>query len=352
MTPSDDILDLLGRYATGSLTEEERQRLFDAALHDQELFEELAREQELKLLLDQPGAKNRMIRALEPPRRKAGWVFGLAATAAMSVAIMIVLLRPSPKPTPVSVARVEPPAPVVQTAIAPEPVQRESDKGTRRVQALNKMVKSESGRVAPSAKAKATVADQESPSGVPNVAAPKMAASNTAAPNVAAPNVDQPAKDALKKQEIQVQAAPPASQTSQTLEVAQSAQQFTPAQQAVGGPRQIAQQSRAMKTAGLLDRKTSGFGFHYSLAIKGRLIIVPSADGYLFVKSADGTVLFSRKQIAAAIKIDVPLPDAVDSVTITFSATDSQVQTTPIARTESEGVVDGAAQAIQLKIKP
>jgi hypothetical protein len=330
MTPSDDILDLLGRYAAGSLTEEERQRLFDAALNDQELFEELAREQELKLLLDQPGAKNRMIRALEPPRRKTAWIFGIAATALASVAIMIVLLRPSPKFTPVSVARVAPPAPVIQTAIAPSPVVARSEKSSRRDLEPKPTAKSrpEPARAAPSAKNKVAVADQESASTVANTAAP---------------NVEQ-LKDAVKKQEVQGQAA-------QTVEVTKAAQQFVPAQQTpVGGPRQIVQQRSAMKAAGLVDRKTTGFGFHYSLATKGHLIIVPSADGYLFVKSADETVLFRRKQIAAAIKIDIPLPDAVDSVTITFSATDSQVQTIPIARTEPEGVVDGAAQAIQLKI--
>jgi hypothetical protein len=346
MTPSDDILDLLGRYATGSLTEEERQRLFNAALNDQELFEELAREQELKLLLDQPGAKGRMIRALEPPRRKTAWIFGIAATAAMSVAIMIILLRPSPKPTPVSVARVAPPAPVVQTAIAPAPALAKSEESSRRDLAPKDIANSrpEPARVAPSAKEKTTSADQESASKAPNVAAP----------NMAAPNMDQPAKDALKKEAIQVQAAPPPAPASQTVEVTQAAQQFAPTQQgAVGGPRQIAQQNRAVKAAALADRKTTGFGFHYSLATKGHLIIVPAADGYLFVKSGDGTVLFSRKQIAAAIKIDIPLPDAVDSVTLTFSASDSIVQTTPVARTEPDGVVNGGTNlAIQLKINP
>jgi hypothetical protein len=182
MTPSDDILDLLGRYATGSLTEEERQRLFDAALNDQELFEELAREQELKLLLDQPGAKGRMIRALEPPRRKTAWIFGIAATAAASIAIMMILLRPSPKPTPASVARVAPPAPVAETTMAPEPVRRESDKSSRLDLARNKIAKPEPSHVAPSAKTKAAVADQESPTAPPNAPA-----ANAPAPNVTEP---------------------------------------------------------------------------------------------------------------------------------------------------------------------
>jgi hypothetical protein len=336
MTPSDDILDLLGRYATGSLTEEERQRLFDAALSDQQLFEELAREQEIKMLLDEPGARQRIVRALEPPRRKSTWIFGVAATAALSVAMMIILLRPSPKPSPVTVARVAPPAPVVQTAIAPPPAPSKSEASSRRDSALEKSVRSEP------AKNKAAIADQPA---------------NDTAKNDAPTAEDAVKKDAVKKEAVQAPSAPPASSTSQTVEVTAApaqVQQFAPAQQgAVGGTRQIVQQSRALKPAALVDRKTAGFGFHYSIATKGHLIIVPAADGYLFVKSGDGTVLFSRKQIAAAIKIDVPLPDAVDSVTVTFSATDSQVQTTPIARTEPEGVVDGGTNlAIQLKINP
>jgi hypothetical protein len=298
------------------------------------------------MLLDQPGARSRMIRALEPPRRKTAWIFGLAATAAASVAIMIILLRPSPKLTQEQVARVAPPAPGVQTAIATAPALAKSEESSRRDGAPKEIAKAEPSRVAPSAKTKGIVTDQESVSAAPIVNAP----------NAAAPNVNQPAKDAVKKEAVQAQAAPPASST-QAVEVTpakQAEQQFVPAQQgAVGGPRQIVQQSRAAKVAGFLDRKTSGFGFHYSLATKGHLIIVPAADGYLSVKFGDGTVLFSRKQIAAAIKIDIPLPDAVDSMTVTFSTTDSPVQTTPVARSEPEGVVDGAANlAIHLKINP
>ena len=44
----DEIRGLIGGYATGSLSEAERRTLFEAALDDQELFDELAREQALK----------------------------------------------------------------------------------------------------------------------------------------------------------------------------------------------------------------------------------------------------------------------------------------------------------------
>src|SRR5580658_2725726 len=111
MTHGDDIMDLLGRYATGSLTEAERQRLFDAALSDQDLFEELAREQELKRLLEEPGARDRMIRALEAPTRRATWILSAAVAAALSVVLIAFVMRPRPKPQPVAMVT-PPPAPV------------------------------------------------------------------------------------------------------------------------------------------------------------------------------------------------------------------------------------------------
>jgi hypothetical protein len=39
----EEIQKLIGGYATGSLTAGEQQALFEAALEDQELFDELAR---------------------------------------------------------------------------------------------------------------------------------------------------------------------------------------------------------------------------------------------------------------------------------------------------------------------
>ncbi len=88
----DEARKLLGGYATGSLTEAERRVLFEAALEDQELFDELAGEQVLKETLDEPGARQRLLVALEPPRRHRAWLWaGAAATAAIAVVIGIVV---------------------------------------------------------------------------------------------------------------------------------------------------------------------------------------------------------------------------------------------------------------------
>ena len=58
MSP-EDIKKLLGGYATGTLTAEEQQALFAAALEDQELFDALAREQALRDLLSDPASRGR-----------------------------------------------------------------------------------------------------------------------------------------------------------------------------------------------------------------------------------------------------------------------------------------------------
>lgn len=121
MSP-DEARKLLGGYATGSLTDAERRALFEAALHDQELFEELAGEQVLKEVLDEPGARQRLVAALEPPRQRAwlwGWA-GAAATLAVVAGIVVFNRTPQPQPAPQQIAQaVKPPEPEVAPAAPP-----------------------------------------------------------------------------------------------------------------------------------------------------------------------------------------------------------------------------------------
>lgn len=104
----DEIRKLLGGYATGTLTEAEREALFTAALDDQELFDELAREQALKEILDAPGARDRLAAALRPPDPPLAWWKGglvpwaVAGTAAAGLLVAFVLLR-APQRTQVAV---------------------------------------------------------------------------------------------------------------------------------------------------------------------------------------------------------------------------------------------------------
>jgi hypothetical protein len=324
--PSEDIRDLLGRYATGTLSETERQRLFDAALDDQELFEELARELQLKQLLDEPGARDRMIRALEPPRRRR-WILVLAPIAAsLAILLAILMMRPAPKPVQIaaieSVNQPKPAEPVNQPKppAEPEPV------------------------VSP-VRMKQEVAPQ------PPAAAPQPE--------------ERKAKDAAKKADAVESASAVDGDTVQLDEkkvaapapAAAPIQQRALDQQAPGGPKQSALQN-ARQAAGRAFGGTAGstilpsFGFHYSVATKGHLIIVPLADGYLSIKTNDGAILAAQKPIAAAITIDIPVPDAATSVAVVFKTTATAAEAPAVSRDAAEATVQGATVAavtIQLK---
>src|SRR5579883_2270346 len=65
----DEAKKLLGGYATGTLTREEEQALFAAALEDQELFDALAREQSLRDLLSDSTVRGQVLAALDDHRQ-------------------------------------------------------------------------------------------------------------------------------------------------------------------------------------------------------------------------------------------------------------------------------------------
>jgi hypothetical protein len=149
MSP-EDIKKLLGGYATDTLTTEEQQALFAAALEDQELFDALAREQSLRDLLRDPAARAELLSALDTPatgpvgfwqwlRRPA--VVSLAAAGVAAIAIVAVwqgtrMASVKPSAQPVIVAELKrpefssapsaaptPPAPASQ----PAPIKRDKD---------------------------------------------------------------------------------------------------------------------------------------------------------------------------------------------------------------------------------
>lgn len=137
----DEAHKLLGGYATGSLSETERKALFEAALEDQELFEQLADEQALKEVLDQPGARERLIAALEPSSSRAAWWMRpwpwAAAAAALAIAIGVTMIPRTqpPKEPPQEVAQVlkAPETPVPQ-AVPVKPPQRTATPAPRKLE--------------------------------------------------------------------------------------------------------------------------------------------------------------------------------------------------------------------------
>ncbi len=129
---------LLGGYATGTLSAEEQQALFEAALDDQELFDELAREQSLRDLLADPVVRSSLVAVLDEPRPKPwyarGWVVASLAAAVPALALLFVLAtRPAPPVTTVAKLESAPPGPSLPSPAgqqappaAPPPVPRES----------------------------------------------------------------------------------------------------------------------------------------------------------------------------------------------------------------------------------
>jgi hypothetical protein len=93
----EEVQKLLGGYATGTLTPEEQQALFEAALDDQELFDALVKEQPLRDLLRDPAAKAEALAALDGQVKRGGWMawmrqpwvagLAMASLAAVGVAV-------------------------------------------------------------------------------------------------------------------------------------------------------------------------------------------------------------------------------------------------------------------------
>ncbi len=112
MTPDNDVEKLLGGFATNSLTDQERTKLFEAALTNQRLFDALADEQALKELLDDPRSRRLLVQALKEKESKAAWleklqgwvhqpsswaIAGSAVVALLAVTVMVHLVGLPPQ---------------------------------------------------------------------------------------------------------------------------------------------------------------------------------------------------------------------------------------------------------------
>lgn len=125
----EDIRKLLGGYATDTLSADEQEALFEAALHDEKLFAALADEHALREMLSDPGNRAAVLRALEPQTRGWGWRWmvpmGIAVGLVVIMPVIFVFQRPAPRST-VETAKVVPNvAPngvpiVVRPALQPE----------------------------------------------------------------------------------------------------------------------------------------------------------------------------------------------------------------------------------------
>lgn len=111
MNPQDELRHLVRGYATGNLSEDQRRALFEAALEDQELFDELAREDELRELLETIGARERLTAALAPPEHRrfgTAWWWAAGSAAAAAVVLATFLWMRQPKPVEIAAVQVAP----------------------------------------------------------------------------------------------------------------------------------------------------------------------------------------------------------------------------------------------------
>lgn len=345
----DEIRKLLGGYATGTLTDSEQKLLFEAALDDQELFEELEREQALKEMIEQPGARSRLIAALEPaePAVKSWWrkpwPWAAAATVAMGVVIAVALW---PKPHIVEVN---------QTSNRPAPVPVSSPAAVNntppKTDAAKDQFASKSG-AGPARSTSARVAEppvlrdrQEQPRADESRKAMNEAekksevdAKDNAAREVAAVAAPVPVRPAAPPSvpagtQIVPDPGPVQSQFRQS-DQSPSAQQSQLAQTQGGFSRLAAepadQRGRAKTSAiggasGMKAKAAPRFAFEYRFDNNGHLDITPLSDGFLVVTLGDTTgardlyALSSQGRVLNGQPVRINLTQFTTSVAVVFS---------------------------------
>jgi Domain of unknown function (DUF4384) len=126
----DEIRKLLGGYATNALSPDERRILFQAALEDQELFNALQDEDNLRELLADPVTRDEVRQVLATPDRRVRrpsfwsrrWMFGVAIPALAAVILIVVMNRANaPRliaPVPEIASAPAPPAPMAPAPLA------------------------------------------------------------------------------------------------------------------------------------------------------------------------------------------------------------------------------------------
>jgi hypothetical protein len=256
------------------------------------LFEELAGEQALKEVLDEPGARERLLMALEPAEHKAVWWPWAAATAALAIAIgMVVVQRARPVYAP-------PPQIVAQVAEAP----------------------------------KGSISAPEP--------APRLATERALAPvplRQKAPPAPPPVS-AVEKDEGQAKAQ------AKPQEATDAVRAFAAAPAAGKGGARVAE-----------NLVTVGFGFSYSVLVDGSLQIVPAEPGYLAV-IVGNAVVFPSNPVPAFTPITIPMPAGATSVIIGFSRmpgiTGSPVPREGLSGRENDQDPPNGRILIQLSLKP
>ena len=290
----DDIRKLIGGYATGSLTETERKLLFEAALDDQELFDELAHEQSLKELIEEPGARERLIAALDSRKPERAWwkqPWLWAAAAALSLGVVALV-------STVSVIRHQPSKPA-EIALAPPREQKPLDTPApiRTVPTVKHPAKSFAAPTPPPVKEKAAEEDAKRRDETTENRNAKAEA--PVVPPVAAPAAAPPAATP-----VAVRASPP---------------ELPPQQVATPSPR-VQQQALDSGRMGLA-KKATRFAFVYRIEPERYISITVAGDGYLRVETPTPPLMADNLHVPDGSTTRLKIPDGAQELTITFAAT-------------------------------
>jgi hypothetical protein len=332
----EDIRKLLGGYATGTLTDAERKALFAAALDDQELFDELGRDQALKELLEVPGARTRLAAALTPPAAVTAWwkkplPWALAGTLAAGLLVVFVLER-TPRPTEIAVApqletraRVDQPAPaqprldqqpaktlLAEPSAAPIAVRKQSAQQLETAQryAAGKGVAAESPLPA------------LQPAAPPPQALKKEEAAKTDSLGPTLADKALPAENALKDEKDARPAVQPVTQAVQSQVpsgVGGREQQLAATNSAVRGT------PAAPRAAGQLfgGSVQPRLGFDYTLR-RDNLIVRPLATGFLLVTALSSSgrqvVLQPAARFESGTSVNLAVPAGSVTLTVELSA--------------------------------
>src|SRR5262245_37037859 len=159
-----DLEKLLGGFAADTLTPEEKQTLYTAALQDQQLFNALADEQALKELLSNQDIRRRLLTSLEQKKAPAvdsplPWLdwfrrpAGLAIAGGLTAAVLAVVLgvriyqdslRQAAQSVATEVAKPAfPPMPTPPASQPPEPQMNEPKPKSKKDAQLDKMTTQE-----------------------------------------------------------------------------------------------------------------------------------------------------------------------------------------------------------------
>jgi hypothetical protein len=237
----------------------------------------------LKEVLDEPGARQRLIAALEPPRHRAWLWVTAAATVAVAVVVGIVVSSRTP-PLPQQIAQVMKSTEPAAAPVAP-PVVRESSPTP------------------------APLRRKVAPVPVPEVAP--------------APPPELQKGEAENKLADQLQAAKPQAEAAARGGAAGGF-----------GPRPAVAALRSQSQAIIV----SAFAFNYAIREDGFLEIVPAAPGFLSVMTANNAVVFPSSSVSTGTPLRIPIPSDATSLVIAFSRTQG-ITGSPVRRDEPAGTV-------------